>query len=89
MAIMVVARLHGSLAALTAQSTVWARMRPPGGALVRRLVLFADSTLDTVHTICSRPEAECVHGSHTFTIVKVRAGSCRTDGRNAGFPLWR
>ena len=60
MAIMVVARLHGSLAALMAQSTVWARMQPPGKALVRRLVLFADSTLDTVHTICSGPQSGCV-----------------------------
>jgi hypothetical protein len=60
MAIMVVARLHGSLAALTAQSTVWARMQLPGKALVRRLVLFADSTLDTVHTICSGPQSRCV-----------------------------
>ena len=39
------------------------RMRPPGGALVRRLVLFADSTLDTVHTICSRPGSGCAYPS--------------------------
>ena len=60
MAVMVVARLHGTLAALAAQHAIWARLRAPGGALVRRLVLFADSTLDTVHTICSMPDSRCV-----------------------------
>ena len=59
MAMMVVARLHGTLAALAAQHAIWARLRPPGGALVRRAVLFTDSTLDTVHTICSMPDSGC------------------------------
>ena len=60
MAVMVVARLHGTLAAMAAQHAIWARMRGPGGALMRRLVLFTDSTLDTVHTICSMPQSGCV-----------------------------
>ena len=59
MAVMVVARLHGTLAALAAQNAVWARMRRPAGALMRRAVLFTDSTLDTVHTICAMPHSGC------------------------------